>query len=310
MQPHRDLVARAISYAAVEDSPAKQAVIRLIERLSGQTHLVRLYERARQGLRPGEDVFGPAVHGLGLAVRFDPARLAAVPRTGPLVVVANHPFGVVDGLVLCHLVARVRSDFKVLAMSTLCRVPEAREHVLPINFAATRAAAATSARSRATARAHLRAGGCVVAFPAGSVATARRLFGPADDAPWHPFVARLVQGSGAAVLPVRFTGQNSLLFQLASRVHPTLRLSLLLGEARRRLGTEIVVHLGEVLPHAALRRFLDPRTLIDHLRAVTHAIPTAKPIPAPTRLGRSASTARPAVSRRPPPAEPSRWPMR
>jgi putative hemolysin len=272
---NRGIEGRAISYAAVEDSAPKQALIRLVELLSGQPRLVRVYKRAREALRPGDDIFDLALRHLDIRVRFSPERLAAVPRSGPLVVVANHPFGVVDGLVLCHLVSRVRCDFKVVAMSTLCRVPEVRDHVLPINFASTREAALTSARSRATARALLRAGGCLVIFPAGAVATSRRLFGPAEDAPWHPFAGRLVHGSAASVLPVRFTGQNSPLFHLASRVSPTLRLSLLLGEARRRIGTQVEAHLGEVLPYEALRSFKDAAALVSHLRAVTHAIPYA-----------------------------------
>ncbi len=278
----RGFEGKALSYAAPEDSAAKQALIRLVELLSGQPRLVRIYRRARRELRPGDDIFRLALRNLDIKVRYDDGRLAAVPRQGPLVVVANHPFGVVDGLALCHLVAEVRRDFKVVAMSTLCRVPEARYHVLPINFANTREAVATSARSRAAARALLRAGGCLVIFPAGAVATSRRLFGPAEDAPWHPFVGRLVQGSGAAVLPVRFAGRNSPLFQLASRISPTLRLSLLLGEARSRIGTQVEAHLGEVLPYEALRPFQEPGALAEHLRAVTHAIPTPVAAAAPT----------------------------
>ncbi len=276
MLQERGRAGEAISYAAPEDGAPKQAIIRLVERLSGQPRIVRVYEQARRSLQPGDDIFKLAVQSLALKVRFRAERLAAVPRSGPLVVVANHPFGVVDGLVLCHLVSMARPDFKVVAMSTLCRVPEVRGHVLPIDFAGTRGAALASAQSRAAARAHLRSGGCVVIFPAGEVATARRLLGRAEDAAWHPFAGRLVQATGAAVLPVRFAGQNSLLFQLASRVSPTLRLSLLLGEARSRIGTEVEAHLGEVLPPEALRRFEDAAALVDHLRAVTHALPGAR----------------------------------
>jgi putative hemolysin len=125
-----------ISYAAPEDSVPRQAMIRLVERLSGRQRIVRAYEEARRSLRPGDDIWALAVRSLGIAVRYSADRLAAVPRQGPLVVVANHPFGVVDGLVVCHLIASVRTDFKIVAMSTLCRVPEVRDHVLPINFAA------------------------------------------------------------------------------------------------------------------------------------------------------------------------------
>jgi putative hemolysin len=261
-----------ISYAAPEDSLAKQAMIRLIERLSARRRIVRAYEEARSTLRPGDDIWAVAVRSLDITVRYSAEKLAAVPKEGPLVVVANHPFGVVDGLVVCHLVSTVRTDFKVVAMSTLCRVPEVREHVLPINFAGTREAVTVSARSRRAARALLDAGGCLIIFPAGAVSTARRVFGRAVDADWHPFAGRMIMDYEAAVLPIRFDGKNGLLFQLVSRVSPTLRLSLLLQEAARRIGTAVDAHLGEILPYEALRSFEDPKALVDHLRQLTYAV--------------------------------------
>jgi putative hemolysin len=188
------------------------------------------------------------------------------------VVVANHPFGLIDGLILCHLISSVRTDFKVIAMSTLCHVPEVRDHVLPINFANTREAVTASARSRRAARLLLGTGGSLIIFPAGAVSTARRLLGPADDAEWHPFAARLIIDHEAAVLPVRFEGKNSLLFQLASHMSPALRPSLLLQEAKKRMGTAVEAHLGDVLSFELLRSFEDPKTLIDYLRSVTYAI--------------------------------------
>jgi putative hemolysin len=251
---------RALSYAAPEDGLVKQSVVQLVELLSGRGRVDRIYREARAALRPDDDIWAAAMRGMRLRVRFSAERLAAVPRRGPLVVVANHPFGIVDGLVLCHLVSLVRQDFKVVAMSVLCRgVPEVRGHVLPINFAGTPEAVATSARSRRAARALLAEGRCLIIFPAGEVSTSRGLFGPADDAPWHPFAGRLIQGAQAAVLPVRFEGQNSRLFHLASRVSPTLRLSLLLREAVRRVGSEVVVRVGEVQPFEALRFFEEQR---------------------------------------------------
>ena len=261
-----------ISYAAPEDSMPKQAVIRLVERLSARRRIVRAYEQARSTLQPGEDIWAAALQSLDITVRYSAEKFAAVPREGPLVVVANHPFGVVDGLVACHLVSTMRADFKIVAMSTLWRVPEVREHILPINFAATRAAATASARSRRAARALLDAGGCLIIFPAGAVSTARRVFGSAVDADWHPFAGRMIMDYGAAVLPIRFEGKNGLLFQLASRVSPTLRLSLLLQEAANRMGTAVDAHVGDVLPFEALRPIQDPKALVDHLRRVTYAI--------------------------------------
>src|SRR4051812_10382791 len=155
----------ALSYAAPEDSPMKRAVIRAVERLTGRERAERIYREVKRGLRPESNVWSEAVRGLDVQVRYDAERLAAIPREGPLVVVANHPFGVIDGLLACHLVSLVRGDFKVVAMSTLCRVPEVRDYVLSINFAETHEAAATSACSRRVARSHLAAGGCLIIFP-------------------------------------------------------------------------------------------------------------------------------------------------
>src|SRR5690349_7115026 len=107
-----------LTYAAPEDPPSKRAVIRLVERLSGQARLARHYVEVRRSLRPDDNVWARAIRQLRLHVSYDADRLAAVPRQGPLVVVANHPFGVIDGLVLCYLASLVRPDLKVVAMST------------------------------------------------------------------------------------------------------------------------------------------------------------------------------------------------
>src|SRR5262249_9014542 len=160
----------------------------------------------------------------------------------------------------------------------LCHMPEVREHVLPINFANTRDAIATSARSRSAARLLLAGGGCVLIFPAGAVSTSRQPFGPAEAAPWHPFVGRLILSTAACLLPVYFAGQNSWLFQMASRVSPTLRLSLLLREAARRIGSEVEAHVGDVLTFDTLSTFNDPKALVDHLRSVTYGL---GPMPPP-----------------------------
>lgn len=305
---------KAISYAAPEDGFAARTLIRAVERLSGQSRLVTLYERTRRAHRPGDDIFALAVEALDLDVRYDPQQLAAVPRRGPLVVVANHPFGVIDGLVLCHLVAMVRTDFKIIAMSALCRLPEMRRFVLPINFAPTREAIAEAAGSRAEARALVAAGGCVLVFPAGMVSTSRRPLGRAVDAPWHPFVGKLVRGTRASVLPIRFEGQNSRMFQIAGRIDPRIRLSLLMGEAVRRIGTVVRARIGEAIGFEELHHLHDPKALVDQLRERTCGLGDDGPRTTAGAAGlaldfplRSASPITSAPSRAPPrsPASPS-----
>lgn len=125
------------SYASPEDAAWRRGLIRCIEWLAGKPKLWGLYQAYRR--EPGtDDFFSEAVRRLDLKVRVNADGMAALPARGPLVVVANHPFGVIDGIALGHLISRVRSDFKILVHSALCRVPEPRQHFLPIGFSDTR----------------------------------------------------------------------------------------------------------------------------------------------------------------------------
>ncbi|RYC31751.1 acyltransferase [Lichenibacterium minor] len=267
------------SYADDAMPPVKRGLIRLVEAATGQRQLRRLYLDNRRHGVAGESFFAAAVRSLRLDVRFDPAALAAMPRTGPVVVVANHPYGVLDGIVISWLVGQVRSDFLVLTNAVLLRAPEIAAHVLPIDFAPTEGATRTNVASRAAARRHLDAGGCVVVFPAGGISTAPDRLGRerATDGPWQPFTAQLVQRSRATVVPVCFEGQNSRLFQIASHLSPVLRLSLIFHEVKSRIGSAMLVAVGRPVPFSALPACLDRQALADHLRALTYGLTPAFP---------------------------------
>src|SRR5580692_8598703 len=142
--------------------------------------------------RAGETFWQAAVRSLELDVRYDAHALAAVPKTGPVVFVANHPYGVLDGIVMSWLVSKVRADFLVLTHVVLTRAPEAAPFILPIDFSGVEGAEQTNLASRAAARAHLARGGAVVVFPAGGISTAPDKLGrrPAVDGPWQPFVSQ------------------------------------------------------------------------------------------------------------------------
>ena len=265
------------SYAAPSDPPVKRGLIRLVERATGQPKLKRLYLENQRYPRAGESFFAAAVRQLDLDVRFDAAALARIPATGPVVVVANHPYGVLDGIVISWLVEQVRRDFVVLTNAVLMRAPEVRGHILPIDFAGTAEATRTNIESRADARAALERGGAVVVFPAGAVSTAPDRWGrrPAVDARWQPFIAALVQRAGATVVPIWFGGQNSRLFQIASHLSATLRLSLIFHEVKARIGTLLPVAIGAPIPYPALAHLSDRQALADHLHNVVYALAPA-----------------------------------
>ncbi len=267
------------SYATASDPPLKRGVIRLVETATGQPMLRKMYLDNQRFPRPNEDFFQAAVRKLALDVRYDPAALAAIPATGPVVVVANHPYGVLDGVVISWLISKVRRDFVVLTNAVLMRAPEVNGYVLPVDFSETETAQKTNIASRAAARAQLDKGGVVVVFPAGAVSTAPDTFGlkPAVDWRWRPFVAQLVQRSRAPVVPVWFSGQNSRLFQIASHVSSTLRISLIFHEVRSRIGTALPVAIGAPIPYAELAAIKDRQALADSLRDRVYALARLAP---------------------------------
>lgn len=262
------------SYASASDPPLKRSLIRLIEKVTGQPKLRRMYIDNQRFPRPDETFWEAAVRSLALDVRYDPNALAAIPKTGPVVVVANHPYGVLDGIVISWLVSKVRSDFVVLTHAVLTRAPEVKGFILPIDFTGGEEARHTNLASRAAARAQLERGGVVVVFPAGAISTAPDKLGckPAVDAQWQPFVSQLTQRSRAVVVPIWFSGQNGRLFQIASHVSYTLRISLIFHEVRARVGATLSVMIGAPIPFSSLAAITDRQALADELRARVYAL--------------------------------------
>lgn len=258
------------TYASPEDAPWRRALIHVIEQVTGKPRLWRLYADYCRG-PAAENFFTEAVDRLALDVGVDDRDLARIPREGPLVVVANHPFGVVDGIVLGYLVSRVRRDFRILVNSVLYRLPELHPYLLPIDFSDTRTALKTNINTRRQALGDLAAGKCIAIFPGGTVSTAKTPNGVAVDPEWKPFVGRLIQESRATVVPLFFEGQNSRLFQWASLISMTLRLSLLFREVVNKIDSEVPVQIAEPIDYAALSSFADRRQLTDYLRALTYA---------------------------------------
>ena len=262
------------SYAEPNTPPVKRHMIRLIEKATGQPYLKRLYLKSQQNYAGGCSFFDDAVRMLSLDVKYDAEALAAIPAQGPVVIVANHPYGVLDGIVISWLISRVREDFLVLTNAVLLRAPEIRDYVLAVDFSDTPEAMETNIRSRARARAHLDAGGVIVVFPAGGISTAPDRLGrkPAVDAPWGTFTANLIQRSKAPVVPIWFAGQNSRLFQIASHLSMSLRLSLVFHEVRSRVGTVLPVVIGAPIPFSELSEIKDRQSLMNELRRRTYQL--------------------------------------
>jgi putative hemolysin len=267
------------SYAEPDDPPLKRMVIRAVERMTGQPYLKHLYETNRKAPPAGESFWDSCVRYLELKIVFNEEALPAVPRTGPLVIVANHPFGVLDGIAISYLATKFRDDFRVLTNSVLYRAEELRPYLIPIDFSETKEALVANIKSRAEARSYLKAGGCVIVFPAGGAATTPKPWSrKAVDFEWGPFTAGLIAQTKSPVLPVYVAGQNSRLFQLASHVSMTLRLSLFFKEVYDSIGGDIRLRIGEVIPFSEMQK-LDRKEFMKYLRSETYAMAPLTPDP-------------------------------
>lgn len=258
-----------LTYASPGDPLLKRAVINTVELATGRRRLERMYREVHLQALPSQQVWKALLDKLEVKLRYDEGQLSSLPKEGPLVFVANHPFGVLDGLVLGHLVAQAREEFYVLVNEVLTREPTLAGHLLPIDFRETKAAARTNLNTRSRAMERLQAGAALAIFPAGGVATAPKLFKKtAEDLAWKRFVAKLITFTEATVVPIYFHGQNSRLFQVASQVSANLRLSLLLHEIRNKIGAEIKIEIGDPIPYADWGG-LKKQALIDSLRERT-----------------------------------------
>ena len=261
------------SYADPNDPIHRKALIRSIEFVSGQPYLYNIYREYQKNPDRWNSFWDGCVDLLQLDVDFDEEKIKKIPSEGPLMIVANHPFGVLDGLVICWLTSKIRSEFKVLTHSLLLRASETKDFLLPIDFSENKNAMITNLETRKTARKILDEGGTIVVFPGGTVSTTKRFYNrTALDPSWRNFTSRLIKRSKPTILPLHFTGQNSFLFQTASHLSETLRSSLLFHEVKRRINTKVPVIIGDPISYSDIDENLSNTELSEFLRNTTYKI--------------------------------------
>lgn len=192
-----------------------------------------------------------------------------IPRQGPLVVVANHPFGGLEGVVLGDIIFRARPDVKVLGNYLLQHLAELREWIIPVDPFGNRSSSMANAKAIKDAIRWVTDGGALVTFPAGEVAHFAWGQAKITDPRWSPHVGAIIKHAQADVLPVFFPGKNSLLFQIAGLFHPRLRTVLLPHELIHKSSQAMSVYIGKVIPWKRLQNFKDNEAITEYLRNCT-----------------------------------------
>ena len=274
-------VVREISYATSAQTKGGRAVIRVLENATGRIGLIRRAKGYEDEVAQGRDFWQVMVERYGLSLEVIGGNLENIPSTGPLILVANHPYGILDGLMMGHILSRVRGDFRILANSVFKKAEDLNKIILPISFDETKEAVRLNIQTRKVALKYLADGGAMGIFPGGTVATSAKPFTRPLDPGWRGFTARMVAKSGATVVPLFFEGHNSRLFQLASHLHYTLRMALLIREFKARVDEPVRVVVGEPLDPKALQSLAgDQQAMMEFLRSETYRL---SPRPVNTR---------------------------
>lgn len=262
---------RKLSYANTFSNPWKATTIRAIEWSTGKLSLLRLVRRfEKMGPAEGQAFWGQALDLMGIDVQTPPEQIAHIPKEGPIVIVSNHPHGLLDGMLLAELIGRVRQDYKILTRSLLTGVKEIEQFMIPVPFPHEPTAREQGLEMRARAMEHLGNGGVIALFPSGVVASSNTLFGPVVEDLWNPFTAKMIQKSGATVVPIFFPGQNSRAYQIAAQCSATIRQGLLIHEVIHACWKSHAPVIGQPISPEDMHKWnFKGRDLVAKLREIT-----------------------------------------
>lgn len=219
-----------------------------------------------------QSFFKTCLRGLGVSYKLDPEEVRRIPKEGPLVIVCNHPYGMLDGVTLGAILEDIRPDFRLLGNSLLETIELLRPWLIGVNPFESSRGCNENARGLRAAVQWVREGGTLAIFPAGEVASFRLDQRAVRDPEWNHHSATLARRCGATVVPIYFSGRNSIFFQSVGLIHPTLRTLLLAREMTNKTGIEIPVYIGKPIPPSELQRLPDDASRIRLLRLRTEIL--------------------------------------
>ena len=262
-----------VSYAHSAQSILGRAIIRCLENATGRSALLSRSPNLRTNMHSIQNLWHSIMEGYGVTIDVMQGELGYIPVDQPFIAVANHPYGILDGLVMGSVLAQSGANFKIIANDIFNKAQEIKDKILPISFKNNRDAVSLNLKTRKNALTHLSDGGAIGIFPGGTVSTSSKLFSQPADPSWRSFTAKMIFKSNALVVPIFFDGNTSRIFQLASHLHPTIRAGLLLREFKLRLDKPVRIVIGKPIPRCRMDLFKnDSRKIMDFLRLETYKL--------------------------------------
>ena len=220
----------------------------------------------------GMDFIDALIEKLQLEYEVSEEEVKKVPAEGPFIIVANHPYGGIDGMLLVKVLEHYRSDVKVMSNFILNKLEPVSSYMLPVNPFERRKEAASSIMGIKMALEHLKEGGVLCIFPAGEVSSYNEDNYGIADREWQYPAMRMIKKARVPVVPVYFQGSNSRLFHILGLIHPTLRTVRLPAEVFNKKHKKIRIRVGNPVSVKEQDTITDISTYGRYLRAKTYAL--------------------------------------
>ncbi len=262
------------SYASkIEHNFAQRLVIKTIEKLTGKNKLEKIYKDFSKNNYDPRFFWSGILNSMDIKVTNKSKNNLNIPSKGSLLIIANHPFGIIDGLILCSIASKTRSDFKIMTHETLRLVPELDRFILPIEFnLKNKSTIKKNIQTTKIAKKHLLGGGLLIIFPSGGVSVEKDHDKTMVKDDWKLFTAKIIQQTKTNVLPIYFDGKNGFLFNLfATKVKSqTLKYSSYIHETQKKIGKEIIIYAGKIIEFKDIEDMKDRTILTNFLKMETY----------------------------------------